>query len=367
MRIAIAVGQLNRKAGPSVNGIRLARALRERRHDVWVVHRTAPEAVDAGWADEFRDCLLSLPFLHPCDPRYSLAFLRQIRDARPDVVHFNLQTDALILSPVARLLGVRTLYTMRNLLEYNAGWIQSGLKVIGPLSIDRFAAVSGAVADNIVEHRLCRVPPAIIYNGVEDNDRRRLDETRSRIRQELGVRNGDLLVGTCGRLSPDKEQIHLLEALSLLGSRSPHMVIVGDGEMRPQLEHYCREQGLNKVKLVGWQTDVSAFLSAVDVFAFHSMPDSEGLPTVVTEAAMMGLPLLLADIKCLREVYVDGRHALFAKPACASEFADQLLRLLEDSSLRTSIGSAAYEVAHAEFSIDTMADRYLALYEETVA
>lgn len=364
---AIIVGQLNRKAGPSVNGIRLARALRERGRDVWVVHRTAPDALDAGWADEFRDCLLPLPSVHPCDPRYALAFLRRIRAARPDVVHFNLQTDALILAPVARLLGVRTLYTMRNLLEYNAQWIQSGLKIVGPLSIDRFAAVSGAVADNIVEHRLSRVPPTIIYNGVEDNDRRRLDETRSRIRQELGVPNGDLLVGTCGRLSPDKEQIHLLKALSLLGSRSPHMVIVGDGEMRPQLEHYCRDQRLNRVKFVGWQSDVRAFLAAMDVFAFHSMPDSEGLPTVVTEAAMMGLPLLIANIKCLREVYVDGRHALFAKPASASEFAGQLSRMLEDPSLRARLGSAAHEVAHAEFSIATMADRYLALYEETVA
>lgn len=364
---AIIVGQLNRKAGPSVNGIRLARALRERGNGVWVVHRTAPEAVDAGWAEEFRDCLLSLPFVHPCDPRYSLAFLRQIRAVRPDVVHFNLQTDALILAPVARLLGVRTLYTMRNLLEYNAGWIQSGLKVMGPLAIDRFAAVSGAVADSIVEHRLSRLPSTIIYNGVEDVEHRGLDEKRSHVREELGVPDEGLLIGTCGRLSPDKEQIHLLEALSLLGSQSPHMVIVGDGEMRPQLEQYCRDEGLNKVKFVGWQSDVQAFLAALDVFAFHSMPNSEGLPTVVTEAAMMGLPLLVADIKCLREVYEDGRHALFAKPASASEFADQLLHLLEDPSLRTRLGSAAHEVAHAQFSMDTMADRYLALYEETIA
>ena len=142
------------------------------------------------------------------------------------------------------------------------------------------------------------------------------------------------------------------------------MVVVGDGEMRSEMEQFCADHDLLGVHFAGWQTDVTAYLAAMDIFAFHSMPHSEGLPTVVTEAAMMGLPLVLADIACLREVYTHERQALFATPAAPEEFAEQLTRVLESASLRETLSREARAVAGGLFTIDAMTDRYLALYEE---
>lgn len=367
LKAAIAIGQLNQKAGPSVNGVRLVRALLERGCDARLVHCTPAGGADERLAAELSDYLVALPHVHPLDPRWGLSFARHMRRIRPDVVQVNSQTQALVLAPIARLLGAATVYTMRNLLEYNAGWIQRGLKFVAPRFIDRFVGVSEAIADNIRTHSLSPRDPVVIYNGVEPPSRDALAEKRARVRRNLGVADGELLIGTCGRLSPDKEQIHLLEAAAMLKDRAFRMVVVGDGEMRSQMEAFCERENLGHVHFVGWQTDVNAYLAAMDVFAFHSMPHSEGLPTVVTEAAMMGLPLILADIACLREVYADEQQALFATPAAPEQFAEQLARVLDSPSLRETLSREARAVATEHFTIDAMADRYVALYQEIIA
>ncbi len=366
MKIAIAIGQLNRKAGPSVNGMRLARALLERDWDVRIVHRTPRAQLEQELVEEFRDQLLALPCVHPLDPRYGLTFAHHMRALHPDVVHLNLQVHALVLAPIARLYGSRVVYTMRNLVEYNARWIQRGLKLFCPRFIDRFVGVSQAIADNAKQHRLTNAPTCVVYNGVESVYPEQAASWRLRTREKLGIGPEENVIVTCGRLAPDKQQIHLLEAAALLKNRRFRFVVVGDGEMREQMEEFCRDHSLQNVIFTGWQSDVNRFLSAADIFAFHSMPNSEGLPTVVTEAAMLGLPLVLADIKCLREVYTDGEQSLFATPADPQAFAAALEQVLTSLPLRERLGAEARKIAREEFSVEAMVEKYLDLYEQLV-
>jgi len=362
MRVAIVIGELNSRSGPSVNGARLARALTASGQEVALVHCTPPSAMAEGLVQEFSDRLLALPCVHPLDPRWAGAFLRHVRRLRPQLVHLNTQTQAMVLAPLARLSGAAVVYTMRNLLEYNNAWIRHALKVVTPRFVNRMIGVSEAVTDNIRLHRLSRTEPLVIYNGVEPPEFGDRASARAEVRRELDIRDDQVVVGTCSRLSSDKAQIHLIEAAVLLKGRDFSMIVVGDGEMREPMEELCAREGLANVHFLGWRTDVPRFLAAMDVFAFHSMPEREGLPTVVTEAAMAGLPLVVADIQCLREVYTDGEDALFAGPGASDEFAAQIDRMLTSPELRGSLGARASEIARGKFSIETMTESYLDLF-----
>lgn len=362
MRVFVVIGQLNHRCGPSVNGVRLARHLIASGWDVRLVHCTPPVDADSDLEQEFGDRLLGLPYVHPLDPRWALAFSSHTCRLKPEVVHLNTPTQALVLAPPARLAGTLVIYTMGNLLEYNAKWLQRGLRFIAPRCIRQIVGVSHAVTEDATRHRLSRVRPITIYNGVEAPDADERARERIATRTALGVSDDEIVVGTCGRLSPDKEQIHLLKATALLRDHDFRLLIVGDGQMREPMEAFCTSEELTNVHFAGWQTDVTRFLAAMDVFAFHSMPFAEGLPTVVTEAAMMGLPLVLADLPCLREVYADEEQALFAAPGEPAEFAAQIERMLTSPALRARLGAAAREVAHEQFSIPAMAEHYARLY-----
>ena len=119
---------------------------------------------------------------------------------------------------------------------------------------------------------------------------------RERIRDELGVNDNTLLIGTIGRCSREKNQEFLLDiaqALSKIG-HSFFLVIVGDGPLRRNLESEIVSRGLNNcVTTLGSRSDTRALYSAFDCFLLPSF--FEGLPVSAVEAQASGLPCLLSD------------------------------------------------------------------------
>lgn len=369
LRIAITFGALNHRCGPSVASIRLTRALREQGLGVSLLHRTPVETAEESLLDEFPDILLPIPPWHPFHPAVSLSFARHVRRHRFDTVLFNaVRTYSVVLAPWAKWLGASTVYWMGNVLEYSSGWLQRLTKYTGPRYIDRFVAVSHAVADNIRQHNLAGSDEVtVIYRGVESVAVAQQQSWRSELRQELGLTRDETVFVTCGRLASDKRQIHLLEACNKLKEAGYRfrMLVVGDGSARADLEEYCKRTGLNEnVIFVGWQPEVYPYLATGDVFLFHSTARAEGLPQVVTEAAMNGLPLILADIPCLREVYGPDDAALFAGVGNPAEFAAHMQLCLRNSEIRAAMGRKAKAKAEKDFSVGVMMQRYLDVVRE---
>ena len=78
-----------------------------------------------------------------------------------------------------------------------------------------------------------------------------------------------------------------------------------------------------KVRLVGFQTDVVSFLNALDVFAFAS--NSEGFGQVLVEAMAAGKPVVASRISPLTEIAVDQETGLFVELGNPAMFADALI------------------------------------------
>lgn len=213
-----------------------------------------------------------------------------------------------------------------------------------------------------VEH----IPPEcvrILANGIAP-----MPPGDPRAREQLGGAPGVGLVGTLGRLEPQKRQDDLIRAIALLKQRgmSVRCVIAGHGPDRPRLEALIRELDLDgDVQLIGHRDDIAGFICALDVAALSSA--YEGSPLAVMEYMACGAPIAATAVGGVPELIEDGVHGLLVPPGDPAALAGAIGRLLEDRALAQRLGEAARERQHAEFDLDVVVGHLEELYLELYA
>jgi glycosyltransferase involved in cell wall biosynthesis len=121
-------------------------------------------------------------------------------------------------------------------------------------------------------------------------------EARRRTRAELQIPDDARVVVTTANFKAQKNPLMGLAAFARVASAVPNAVwlFLGDGELRPAFEAQAAQLGLTqRIRLLGWRSDVAACLNAGDVYMLPS--DHEGLPRSVLEALAVGLPVAATD------------------------------------------------------------------------
>ena len=173
-----------------------------------------------------------------------------------------------------------------------------------------------------------------------------------------------------GRLSPIKGFDIALQALSRLKHQQWHLTILGDGELRPQLQRQAASAGIaDRVTFVGHVADPAPWYVQSDLLLFPSRSESLGM--VALEAMSHGLPCLAfrADGRSFfnvnEELIEHGRTGLLA--ANEAEFCVTLGQALRDLANLTRLGRAAREEVSNRYSWDRHLQRYEALFEDLLA
>ncbi|MEA2574476.1 MAG: hypothetical protein QOH93_1774 [Chloroflexia bacterium] len=206
----------------------------------------------------------------------------------------------------------------------------------------------------------------VTYNGV-DISRFKPGLEAADARRELGICAEDVVIGTVGRLSPEKGgQDDLLWAANELRKSHPRvrLLIIGDGPLRPELERYAGELGMlddGAALFTGTRDDIARLLSAMDVFVLPS--HKEALPVAVLEAMSMCLPVVATNIGGVPEVVQDGSTGLLVEPGDRPALKQVLVRLVTDRELAHRLGAAAQASVHAHFTVDKMVQHVEELYE----
>ncbi len=165
-------------------------------------------------------------------------------------------------------------------------------------------------------------------------------------------------IGMVARLDTIKDHITILRAAALVVSSRPDIMVefAGDGSLRHSLEREARRLGVSKnVRFLGF-TETLPVLKTWDIYV-HSTTADEGMGTAVAEAMMTGLPCVVSDLAVMREVC--GTGAVFVPPANAPAMAGALAQLIDNPSLRRSLGRRAQARARRMFSLDTVTGAYL--------
>jgi len=234
---------------------------------------------------------------------------------------------------------------------------------------DRAIAVSRSTRDFLVDERFVPAERVrVIWNGAP------LDEfahppagARESVRRELGLSPETLAIGTIGRLSVQKGQRDLLDAAAQVARefRDVRFVLVGDGDLRPELEAQAAALGLgDRVVFAGHRPDIPAVLAAIDVLCISST--YEGTPLALFEAMAAGKPIVSTAVDGCREVLADELTGLLTPPQDPDRLARALVRMRRDADLRQRLGAAAaaesgrYDIAECVRRIESLYDEVLA-------
>jgi glycosyltransferase involved in cell wall biosynthesis len=175
----------------------------------------------------------------------------------------------------------------------------------------------------------------------------------------------DVVLGTVARLDPVKNQLMMLEAFALVKSRHPNarLVIVGDGSERKALE--AKAAALNiasSVIFTGFSEAPGSYLAAMDLFLLSS--DTEGTSITLLEAMSLGLPVVATATGGTPEIVDHDVSGLLTPIGDADAFATGIETLLQNPDQLKAKGEAGLVRFQKNYSVETMAGQYLAVYDQ---
>jgi glycosyltransferase involved in cell wall biosynthesis len=180
---------------------------------------------------------------------------------------------------------------------------------------------------------------------------------RAALRAELGVRSGEVLLGSVGRLVPQKGFDVLLQALVLIPRTDLRLLIVGVGPDEARLRAQAAELGVqDRVQFAGYRRDVPALMHCFDLYTHASR--FEGMPIVVLEAMASGCPVVATAVDGTRELIEDGVHGWLVPPENPALLADAIHAALRDPNLAQQRAAAAYQRVREQFGEDALMIRW---------
>ncbi len=183
--------------------------------------------------------------------------------------------------------------------------------------------------------------------------------------------SGTITVVLPARLLRDKGVTEFAAAAEILRRRNINvqMTLVGESDfgnptaiLESELQNW---QSYKTITWWGYRDDMPEVLKASHIVCLPSY--REGLPKSLIEACAAGRPIVTTDVPGCRDVVTHGDNGLLVPPKDASALADALEKLILDQDLRIRMGKRGRAKAEAEFSLDSVIEKHLALYAELSA
>jgi len=214
-------------------------------------------------------------------------------------------------------------------------------------------AVGEAVNKNLKED-VGITDSRVIYNGVV------LKETDDQVDEIISY--DGIKLGCIARLSEQKGLTYLLDAMSLLTVKDIRLFIVGDGELRNELENKVKELHLqDSVTFLGYRKDIAECINSFDFCVLPSV--FEGFGLVAIEAFMNSKTLVATAIPGLNEV-VTNENGVLVPAKDPAALASAIDKLATDATLRQELSSQAKKDYENKFSYPLFLENYRELYRE---
>jgi glycosyltransferase involved in cell wall biosynthesis len=318
-------------------------------------------------ADTLEEFGIDVTYLarHKFDPGTYQALLKVLREKQADILHMHGYGATTFGRLCAWRMGIPAiLHEHAN--HGDTPWFQKVADRLLAPHTDLAIAVSASTGQFTTRARL--MPPErtkVVYLGapLDEFARPRSAADVEAARGALGIAPGTTAIGTVTRLMPAKGNKYLVEALPQVLKAHPGVrcFIIGEGELRPELEAQARELHLgDRLVFAGFARDVAAALSALDLLVFPSL--AEGTPLTMFEALAMGKPIVATDADGLIDVLTDRKDALVVPKADAAALANAINLLLDAPELAASLAAAA-RATGARYDIGAFVRKMERLYE----
>jgi glycosyltransferase involved in cell wall biosynthesis len=370
---------------PRINGV--STSIQTFRHNLrslgHIVHLIAPAypTQSADEADILRGPARQVPF----DPedrlmsyRWVMNQLDKLRSERYDIIHIQTPFVAHYLGvKLSRLLGIACIETYHTFFEeYLYHYIPLVPRNLMRFVAKRFSRHQGNSLNGMVvpSHPMLHVLKGygitthsqVIPTGLEPASFIPGEGVAFRERYNIAQERPMLLF--VGRVAHEKNIGFLLRMLVQVKLKFANvlLVIAGEGPARKGLELEVSQLALgNNVRFIGYldrHTELNSCYRAADIFVFSSRTETQGL--VLLEAMAQGVPLVSTAEMGTRDVLREGMGVWIAQEE-VSDFADKVVKLLDDTPLRKQLGDAGRDYAH-EWSASRQAQRLLSFYQSVI-
>ena len=302
----------------------------------------------------------------PTDFKAIGAIARHLRRIDPDIVHGAVFEGVSMATFAGRLAGIQ------NIIIEETG-DPSIRRLGGNLLMGLYSAlvtacvgVSRPVSDYFTQ--TLHTPESKVFcieNGVRAMSPPTAEEKRT-WRHQWGISDNDIVIGSVGRMNDEHKRFSgLIDLVPTLREQNlpVKLLLVGDGQDLEKLQNRAKSLDISDhVVFPGFQREIESFFGMMDIFALLSFQEAFGL--VVAEAMMCELPTVITSVGGMKYLTVDGKTG-FQVPGDTPEAAEAPLRkLIEDESLRNTMGASGRERALEKYSHQAYIEKVEKLYGE---
>ncbi|MCI0416246.1 glycosyltransferase family 4 protein [bacterium] len=189
-------------------------------------------------------------------------------------------------------------------------------------------------------------------------------QRREKVRQSLSTPELAPVLVFVGSLTPEKRVDRLIRLLQHGISQFPllQLWILGDGTLKRELETYAETLGVaGAVRFIGLQQDVASYVNAADLFVLSS--ETEGIPGVVLEAGLLGIPSIACNVGGVSDCILDGETGILVDPSNETSMIEAVVELLSHAGQRIEMGKKASNWVMKNFLMEGIAEQYLEFYK----
>jgi glycosyltransferase involved in cell wall biosynthesis len=219
--------------------------------------------------------------------------------------------------------------------------------------VDCFIAASNAIRAMLVADGVPKEKTVTVHEGIDVDHV--LAAPPVNVHETFFLPHQAPVVGNVGALVPHKGQRHLIEAAHLVVQELPDVrfIILGEGELREQLEHQVRAHHLEKhVLLPGFRIDVLGCLKGFDLFVMSSV--TEGLGTSLLDAMACTKAIVASRTGGIPEVVEDEVNGVLVEARDHRALAAAIVRLIADNTTRQRMATTGFARVRERFTVERM-------------
>jgi len=308
-----------------------------------------------------------------------LRLWRLMRSEKIDILHTYLWHANIAGRIIGCLARVPVIISSERCLDLNRSMLKVRLNRLTAPLCRKISCVSDQVKQILIKREKIQADKiAVIYSGVICDEKEFKDNTiedRNNFREKIGIEPETKLVGSVGRLRPEKGHRYFIEAAAKLFKKrrgedrvnkaeyNMRFLIAGDGPEEDRLRSLAVELGIDEhIIFCGYCDNVPEVLLALDVFVQPSL--EEGLPLAVIEAMAAGVPVVATAVGGTKELVVHEQTGRLAKPADSQSLFLEIEELLKDDNVNGEMVVNARAMVRDRFSLRRMVEQTEQLYAE---
>ena len=301
------------------------------------------------------------------DFRSLLSLLKYLHQLKPNIVHTHTSKAGLLGRIAAKLAApnAKIVHTFHGHLLHSyfsktaTRFLTVTERLLAKIS-DLLISMGNEVKQDLLDSKIGNQEQFVItYPGVRAN----LPNLKNVKAGKYKSNHGEKVIFTfVGRLSPIKRCDRIVELASMkeIDDAGIHFLIIGDGELRSQLE--SQSVGL-PITFIGWESNTEDWLAVSDAAILLS--DNEAVPLAMIEAGFAGLPVVATNVGSMADVVIDEENG-FLVGLKIDEIAEKVLLLAKNDDLRLQMGIMGKTLASERFSVEAMISKHQEIYSKLI-